>query len=370
MQILGLIFSNIHNREVFEVTEHRTIASTPIGGRYRLIDFPLSNMTNAGINYIGVVTKNNYQSLMDHLGSGKEWDLARKRGGLVILPPYGVSDKVYSTRLEAIKGIMSFISYSKVDYVVLTDCYHVCNIVYKDALKYHLSKDADITCIYHEHNISNSDFTEAKVFTLNEDGRIIKMDMDGKHVGAAKASIDTWIMKKSLLLNLIREAINTNARSFNRDILHRNLNNYRIYGYEYKGYFGSISDLNSYFKVNMDLLNKGVRGELFFEPGRPIYTKVRDSAPTKYEGDNHVVNSLIADGCEIEGEVINSIIFRGSKVGKGCVVKNCILMQDTIVSDNTNLEYVITDKNVKIMNKKEIKGSINDLVYVKKDGIL
>ena len=135
MQILGLIFSNIHNREVFEVTEHRTIASTPIGGRYRLIDFPLSNMTNAGINYIGVVTKNNYQSLMDHLGSGKEWDLARKRGGLVILPPYGVSDKVYSTRLEAIKGIMSFISYSKVDYVVLTDCYHVCNIDYKDADK-------------------------------------------------------------------------------------------------------------------------------------------------------------------------------------------------------------------------------------------
>lgn len=370
MQILGLIFSNIHNHEVFEVTEHRTIASTPIGGRYRLIDFPLSNMTNAGINSIGVVTKNNYQSLMDHLGSGKEWDLARKRGGLVILPPYGASDKVFNTRLEAVKVNMSFINHSKADYVVLTDCYHVCNIDYKDFVKYHLNKNADITCIYHEQPVGNTKYLQSQVFTLDNDGRITDMKVDNDRQGAAKVSIDTWIMKKSLLQSLIREAINTNAHSFNRDILHRNLNNYRIYGYEHKGYFGSISDLNSYFKVNMDLLNKSIRGEIFFELGRPIYTKVRDSAPTKYDEGNLVENSLIADGCEIEGEVYNSIIFRGSKIGKGCVVKNCILMQDTFVTEGTHLEYVITDKNVKIMSKKEIKGSINDLVYVKKDGIL
>lgn len=369
MEILGLIFSHIHDSESFEVTEHRTIASTPIGGRYRLIDFPLSNMTNAGIHSIGVVTKNNYQSLMDHIGSGKEWDLARKKGGLVILPPYGVSDKVYNTRLEAIKGIISFISYSKADYVVLTDCYNVCNIDYKDLFKFHIQKDADITCVYHEHNVYNG-VTYGKVFTLDRNDRIIKMDLDIKHEGAGKVSIDTWIMKKSLLIDLVKEAVNTNAHSFNRDIINRNLNNYKIYGYEYKGYFGNISDLKSYFSVNMDLLNKSVRGELFFEPGRAIYTKVRDSAPTKYNETNHVVNSLIADGCEIDGEVYNSVIFRGTKIGKGCVIKNCILMQDTIVSDGTNLEYIVTDKNVKIVGKKEIKGSINDLVYVKKDGIL
>lgn len=370
MQILGLIFSNIHNSEVFEVTEHRTIASTPVGGRYRLIDFSLSNMTNAGINSVGIVTKNNYQSLMDHLGSGKEWDLARKRGGLVILPPYGVSDKVYSTRLEAIKGFTSFINFSNADYVVLTDCYHVCNINFKDALKFHLSNEADITCIYHKHVVSNEEFSESKIFTIDDNNKITKMAFGLKPDGISNVSIDTWIMKKSLLLDLIKEAINTNAKSFNRDILHRNLNNYKMLAYEHKGYFGSIYDLNSYFKVNMDLLNKGIRGEIFFAPTRPIYTKVRDSAPTKYVSGNKVVNSLIADGCEIEGEVYNSIIFRGSRVGKGCVVKNCILMQDTIVSDNTALEYIITDKNVKIINKKEIKGNINDLVYVKKDGVL
>lgn len=369
MEILGLIFSNIHDSESFEVTEQRTIASTPIGGRYRLIDFPLSNMTNAGIHSIGVVTKNNYQSLMDHVGSGKEWDLARKKGGLVILPPYGVSDKVYNTRLEAIKGIISFIKFSSADYVVLTDCYNVCNIDYKEAFKYHIKKEADITCIYHEHSLYNG-VTYGKEFTLNEDGRITKMDLNITHSGLGKLSIDTWIMKKSLLIDLINEAVSTNAHSFNRDIIYRNLNNYRIYGYEYKGYFGNICDLKSYFNVNMDLLNLDVRGELYFVPGRAIYTKVRDSAPTKYYESSKVVNSLIADGCEIEGEVYNSVIFRGSKVSKGCVIKNCILMQDTIVSEGISLEYVVTDKNVKISNKKELKGNIDDLVYVKKDAIL
>ncbi len=369
MEVLGLIFSNIHDSEIFEVTECRTIASCPIGGRYRLIDFPLSNMTNAGIHSIGVVTKNNYQSLMDHIGSGKEWDLARKKGGLTILPPYGVSDKVYSTRLEAIKGITSYITFQKVDYVVLTDCYNVCNIDYKKAIDYHIEKNADITCLYHMHTIKDESAYN-KVFTLNDDGRITKMDFSCTEEGVKKASIDTWIMKKSLLLDLIKEAINTNARSFNRDVLNRNLNNYKIYGYEYDGYFGSIHDLKSYYKVNMDLLKKEVRGELFFEPGHAIYTKVRDSAPTKFEEQNCIKNSLIADGCTIEGTIENSIIFRGAKIGKGCVIRNSILMQDTSVSEGTVLDYVITDKNVSIMNKKEIKGSIDDLVYIKKDGIL
>ena len=370
MAVAGLIFSNIHNKEVFEVTKYRTIASTPIGGRYRLIDFALSNMVNAGISHIGVITKNNYQSLMDHIGSGKEWDLARKNGGLVILPPYGVSDQFYNTRLEAIKGISSFINHSNAEYVVLTDCYHVCNIDYKDILRFHHEKNADITCVYHKRVLNPDDYVPANHFVVDEDSRVVKMDIINSYDGEFDASVDIWVMKRELLQTLILEAVNTNYTSFNRDILSKNLKNLKIYGYEFAGYFGNISSLRTYYKVNQDLLNKEVRDELFNIPGRSIYTKVRDSAPTKYSDDAVIKNSLIADGCIIEGEVINSVIFRGTHVAKGCTVSNSILMQDTKLGENINLNYVVTDKNVKIKNKKDLSGNENFFVYVRKDGVL
>ena len=370
MEVLGLIFSNIHHKEVFEATRDRTIASAPVGGRYRLIDFPLSNMVNAGVHQIGIVTKNRYQSLMDHIGSGKEWDLARKKGGLQILPPYGFGDQVYATRLEALKCQFDYIESSHAELVVLTDSYHICNIDYIDAFKFHKENGADITCIYHEHEITGNEFTTAKSLELDQDGKVLKMNIDKNFRGLANVSIDTWIMSRKFLMDLIEEAINTNYKSFNRDILARNVNNYKIYGYKHQGYYGNISDLNSYFAVNMDLIKKNVRSELFYQDGRAIYTKVRDSAPTKYTNDAVIENSIIADGCVIEGTVKNSVIFRGTRIKKGAIVENSILMQDTYVAENTKLDYVITDKNVKILNKKEMIGNLEELIYVKKGGVL
>lgn len=370
MSILGVIFSNIHNKEMFEVSKYRTIASTPIGGRYRLIDFSLSNMVNAGITQIGVVTKNNYQSLMGHVGSGKEWDLARKNGGLVILPPFGFTDEVYNTRLEAIKSITSFINHSKAEYVVLTDCYHVCNIDYKDVLAYHKEKGADITCVYRECSDESQCYFPVNAFSLAEDGRVEKMDLLDQLNGTLKLSVDTWVLKRELLQALVIEAMNTNYNSFNRDILSKNLKNLKIFGYHFKGYFGNICNLKSYYSVSKDLLKKEVRDELFNTPGRAIYTKVRDSAPTIYGDEAKISNSLIADGCIIEGEVINSIIFRGTKVKKGCRVENSILMQDTVVGENIVLNKVITDKNVQIKHKNELCGSDEFPIYVKKNGVL
>jgi glucose-1-phosphate adenylyltransferase len=370
MTTLGLIFSNIHNKEVFEVTQSRTIASTPIGGRYRLIDFTLSNMVNNGITNIGVVTKNNYQSLMDHVGSGKDWDLARKNGGLVILPPYGASPDAYNTRLEALKSIINYINRTKADYVLLTDCYYVCNIDYKKVFEFHHKTNADITCVYREAVVTNEDIMPINIFEVNEDNQITEMTILKEFNGPAKVSLDTWVLKKSLLQDLILDAINRNLRSFNRDILKENLNNLKIFGYKFDGYCRPISSLNSYYNMNMDLLNKDIRDELFSQEGRRIYTKVRDSSPTKY-GENAVVkNSLIADGCYIDGHVENSILFRGTKINKNAVIKDSILMQDTIVNEDIIIDHVITDKNVKILHKKEIIGTPYNLSYVKKDGVL
>ena len=370
MATLGLIFSNIHDKEIFEVTKHRTIASTPIGGRYRLIDFALSNMVNNGITYIGVVTKNNYQSLMDHVGSGKEWDLARKNGGLVILPPYGVSQEFYNTRLEALKSIISFINRAKADYIVLTDCYHVCNLDYRPIFKQHFQTNADITMVYREYNITNDDYMPVNLLDINEDNRVVGMNIQRHYTGYAKVSADTWIIKKTLLQDLVLDAINRNLRSFNRDILKENLNTLKIYGYNFEGYFGSISSLKTFYNVNMDLLKKEVREDVFEQKSRAIYTKVRDSAPTKYGNDAIVKNSLIADGCIIDGVVENSIIFRGTKVQKGAVVRDSILMQDTFITEGALIERVITDKNVRIVDKKDFVNKNGDLFYIKKDGVL
>lgn len=372
MDALGLIFSNIHNKEIFEITISRTIASAPIGGRYRLIDFALSSLVNAQVTSVGVITKNNYQSLMDHVGSGKEWDLDRKRGGIYVLPPNSTSfnDVNFKTRLEAIQRNLSFITHSQCKYVILTDCYQMWNIDYNDVLEKHIANGADITCVYRKARKGDDYFLPATSFTLDSNSRVVKMELMNKKNQEFNESVDTWIMSRELLISLINESFQTNYSSFNRDIISRNLNNLKVYGYEFKGYFGNIFDLRTYIKVNMDLLKKEVRDELFNRPEHSIYTKVRDSAPTIYKTGSKVSNSLIADGCIIEGEVINSIIFRGAVIKKGCKVVNSVLMQDTYVAENTYLEYVISDKNVQILSKKEMVGDFDSPIYIKKDGII
>ncbi len=372
MDALGLIFSNIHNKEIFEVTISRTIASAPIGGRYRLIDFALSSMVNAGVTSVGVITKNNYQSLMDHVGSGKEWDLDRKKGGLCILPPNSTSfeESNFRTRLEAVRSNRSFIAHSKAKYVILTDCYQVWNVDYSEVLKSHIESGADITCVYRKAQKGDDYFLPTTSFELDSNNRVTKMTFIQKKNQEFNESVDTWVMERTLLLKLIDESLQTNYRSFNRDIISRNLNNLKVYGYEFSGYFGNIYNLQTYLKVNMDLLNKDVRDELFNKENHAIYTKVRDSAPTLYKEGCVVENSLVADGCIIEGEVHNSIIFRGSRIKKGCKVYNSVLMQDTVVGENIKLDNVITDKNVQIISKKEMIGDKDHPIYVKKNGVI
>ena len=369
MNVLGLIFSSTNKNEQFELAQKRTIASVPVYGRYRLIDFSLSNMVNSNIFHVGIVTKSNYQSLMDHVGNGREWDLSRKNGGLVILPPYGVSVDFFNSRLEALKSIITFINHAPEEYVLLTDCYHVCNMDYNAIIDNHIKTGADITCVYREQVINDSTYKPVKTFNIDENDRIIDLIIDSNHREIAKVSLDIWVMKKELLQELVIDSIVHNLNSFNSDILKANLNNLKIFGYNFTGYFRDINSIKTYFDLNMELLNKDVRSELFNKEQFPIYTKVRDSSPTKYGMNAKVSNSIIADGCVIDGVIENSIIFRGVKIAPGSVIKNSILMQDTDIRDNCEINYVITDKNVKVINQKEITGSINEPIYIKKNEV-
>lgn len=352
---IGVIFANLHEETVPELVRRRTMASIPFGGRYRIIDFTLSNMVNSGITTVGLLTNNNYRSLIDHIGSGKDWDLARKDGGLILLPPFSEKhDKLYTTRLEALGSLTGFLSRRSEKYVVLTDCDGVAKFDISSIIAYHESKNADITLVSHHGKVGHrADFM---LLNSDQDGRVKEIQLSPHLTDGTKADIfvNMMIINRQFLLNIVEDSVTHGFSSFESDILVKQLNSLKIYQYNFEGYYAGIDSMAAYYKHNMELLDKEVRDELFGD--RNIYTKVRDSAPSKY-GENAVVkNSLISDGCVIEGVVENSILFRGVKVGKGAVVRNSIIMQDNYIGDNTSLNCVITDKNVVVSDSKTLSG--------------
>ena len=363
MTAAGLIFSNIHDESLRELTALRTMASVPFGGRYRLIDFALSNMVNSDISKVGIITHYNYQSLLDHIGTGKDWDLARRSGGIKILPPFITAydargaESLYNTRLEALMGVSNFVNRCTEDVLVLSDCDIICNIDIKDILRAHEQSGADITIVVKKLTGDVAPSQRHSVVQFNEDGRLTDIKEYTPDLGT-EVTICTNIMviNRAYLAGILLDASAHGYTSFFRDVLARNVERANFRVYNYTGYYALINSLAGYFDCSMKLLDTDVRHQLFNVPSRPIYTKVRNSAPTAYRGDAKVSNSLIADGCIIEGEVENSIIFRGVRVGRGTKVKNSILLQDTIVGQNAFLNCVVTDKNAVIRDDRVLSG--------------
>lgn len=364
--VLGLVFANMHDTTLGDMTKNRTMGSVMFGGRYRLIDFPLSNMVNSGISEVGVITKSNYQSLLDHLGSAREWDLARKKGGLYILPPFGnVESTLYRGRIEALYGAMSFIKHSRAKYVILSDCDVVTNIDYKPIVAAHIESGADITAVAHTGVYSSDDIKTSTVFNVDADKNVTSVLINPDISDTCTTSLNVFVMSMDFLIETVNDAMARGNVSFERNILQEKCRELKIKIYEYDNYFSKLNSPESYFKSNMALLEPENARKLFV-PKRSIYTKVSDNAPVKYDLDSKVSNSLIADGCIIEGEVENSVLFRGVKVGKGAKVKNCILMQGTVVGDNAELNYLITDKNVSICENHILTSSPQYPMYVGK----
>ena len=363
MKIAGLVFSNIHDRTIPEMTRMRTMASIPFGCRYRLIDFALSNLVNSEITNIGVITHYNYQSLMDHIGGGKDWDLARRSGGIKILPPYitayenAVAAKLYTSRLEALLGAQNFINRCGADYIILSDCDAVLNIDLKDVMEDHIRSGAFLTLVTKRMDVSKLQFShERDIAVVDNDGRITEIDRYIPKTGELDISTNIMVLRRSDLQNALNEALARGYTSFHLDIIGKNLSKKFFHAYRYDGWYSQIDSLEKYFSASMQLLNPDVRHCLLGNPEREVYTKIRNSAPTKYEEDASVSNSLIADGCVIEGTVENSILFRGVHISRGTVVRNSILLQDTYVGANVSLNCVITDKNASVRDDRVLSG--------------
>lgn len=366
-QTLGIIFSSMHDTILGELTAHRTTGSVPFGGRYRFIDFTLSNMVNAGISDVGVIAKSNYQSLLDHLGSGKEWDLSRRGGGLHILPPFSLNhNNVYRGRMEALSGIIGYIKHSKAKYVIMTDCNVIANMDYAEIIEQHAQSGCDITMAYKKMDITDVNEDTNVLLTVGENGKVTDITKCVGAVKGANVALNICVMKKSTLEKMVEYCSAHNYYSFRRDILLSRDRQYTIGAYEFKGYAALIQNTKDYFDSNMDLLKKQVRDDLFC-PERPIYTKVHDEMSAHYGLGSSVKNSLLADGCVIKGEVENSIIFRGVTVGEGAVVKNSVVMQSTEIADGAELNYVFTDKNVVITEGRKINGFETYPIYIPKN---
>jgi glucose-1-phosphate adenylyltransferase len=368
--VLGLIFASLHDKNVSELTDQRTMGSIPFGGRYRLIDFPLSNMVNSNIAEVGVITKANYGSLLDHLGSGRDWDLSRKKGGLHLLPPFiHSSGDIYKGRLDALNKVWNFVSHSPAKYVIMANCDVITSIDYNPVLKQHIESGADITMVYSEGFYDYSKNRGATVVDFDENNCLTDVLFDPLLSGKCKLWLESFIIDKEFLWNIILDAKSRGEVSFTRYILQENRKKYKIMGYEHKEFFTRIDNIGNYYKANMMLLESDKRNGLFRE-NMPIYTKIGDNGPVKYGVKSSVKNSLIADGCIIEGTVENSILFRGVKVGKDSVVRDCVLLQGTTIGSGCGVTAVITDKNATVTDGRVITGSPTYPIYIDKNGKL
>ena len=365
--VLGILFANAHEESVPELAAKRTMASIPFSGRFRMVDFLLSGMSNSGMSKIGVITRANYQSLLDHIGSARPWDLARTDGGLTLLAPFGrnTSTGLFRGKLEALYSCISYIRHSDCEYTVLSDCDLVINPDFHNLVDAHIASGADITAVCHTDNYTEDETREASCFKLGEGGKVESVAINRAMAGTRTMDLNIYVLKTSLLVSLVEDLVSLGKYSLSRDVMQAKAGDLDIRAYEFSGFYRRICDLESYYDANMALLDHNNLSKLVMSE-RPVYTKDRADAPAKYGFDSNVNNSLVANGCVIEGVVENSILFRGVKVGKGSVVKNAILMQDTVIGSNATVSNIITDKNVTVGDGITVSSSEKCPLYISK----
>lgn len=364
--VLGLIFANTNEATLSQLTNKRTMASVPFGGKYRLIDFPLSNMSNAGINNVGIIASSHYFSLMDHVGNGHAWDLSKRKSGVTILPPF--SGKNFDNALETLANLHGYIEHGSEEDVLICHTTTVANVDYQKMYNQHKKSGADVTICYKNQDISTNK-NHPMIMDIDENGRVNKLQIDPPILGDCNLATGSILIRKDLLMSIVREAVSTNNTRYRRLFLDFDLEKYNVCAYEHTGYVKTICTMQDYYSVSMDLMDKDVRADLF-KSSRPIYTKVRDDRPSSYGFDCSVKGSLIAQGCIINGEVENCIISKGVYIGQNTKVKNCIIMQDSVIGDNATISNVIIDKDCNIAADQQLMGAPNYPVYIEKGSVI
>ena len=372
MTAMGIIFANIYDSSLGELTNKRTMASLPFGGRYRQIDFALSNMTNSGIRRIGIISRYNYHSLMNHIGSGEEWDLELQEGGLEFLTPFFIGNSSsYQGKLDALNSAMDYLELGgKEDYVVLADPSVLCNIDLTKVLEAHVTSGKDITVVA-KAGIANGTKRLDLAIRLNEAGEIADLAVDYAAPAHYLASMGLFIIAKDLLIHHVKESVARNRYRLERDFIcpQYQAGNLTVGVYAFDGVTLFNESTEEYFKANMAILDPDIRKGLF-NGHHPIYTKVRDQVPSFYSDGCHIENCSVADGCILEGTVRNSVLFRQVAIGVGSVIDNCLIMNDTVVGENCELKCVILDKDVVVRPGSKLVGTPSNPIIIKRGEIV
>lgn len=361
---IGIINLDGNESKMGELVVNRPLASVPIAARYRIIDFVLSNMANSGIDCIGIFTKNKSRSLIDHLTNGKPWDLNRKKDGLRIFN-FGEHDPAYEDVHNFAENI-EFLRQSKKEYVLLAPSYMICNIDYDKVLEEHKNSGKDVTIVYKNVKEPQSSFESCNVLNIDDLGDVISI---GENIGKSKnlkINMEMYVLKTSTFIDIVYECIRTGLYRKVKDYISGNLNKLRVGGYEFTGHLECISSLKALYDANLNLLNRRVSKEIFSEE-RPIFTKIKDEAPTHYTENSNVVNSIIANGCYIKGSIENCVIGRRVFIGEGVKLKNCVIMQNSTIGDNSVLDNVIADKGTTIRENENLIGSQVYPLFIKKN---
>ncbi|MEG0570740.1 MAG: glucose-1-phosphate adenylyltransferase subunit GlgD [Oscillospiraceae bacterium] len=364
--VFGIIYAGEENLNLRELVNLRSVGALPVGGRYRVVDFMLSNLVNSGIRNVGVIPRKNYHSLMDHLGSGKEWDLNRKNDGLMIIPPYDTIENVgsYHGITDTLKGASWFIRHATQPYCLLSGSSNIHNKTYNKMFDFHLETDADITMLYSRVDSKTKSCNADDVrLELDVTGRIVDMSMQNKKYD--KMGMGVYLLRKDLLQYLVDDAALRGKYNLTTDVFLHKLKSLKIFGFEHEGYVGRINSTASYYKINMDFLTIEAQKDLFYT-GNNVYTKIKDEVPTRYGDAAIAKNCLLGSGCVINGTVENSVLFRGVHIAKGVNIKNCIIMQGSEIYENSRLTNVILDKKVSVRPNSILTGSSEYPVIIPK----
>lgn len=369
MKVMGIIFTN--DAKVGELTSKRSIASIPFAGRYRQVDFPLTNLACAGISHIAIISRYNYQSLMDHIGDGEEWGLELGEGGLQYITPYANSEThSYRGKLESLNNAMSFLEYDEEDeYVVMTDASVISNIDLNKVIDAHIKSGKDVTVVVKE-GIANAKKVLDLAVTLDEKGEINDMVVDYAAAPKFLASMDIFVTSKKWLTATVHELVARNKFHMDRDLV---LGGWQagkvsVNAYVFDGVAMYNDSVEEYFQNTLALVGSSATFQNVFFGAHHIYTKVRDRVPTYYGEGNKIDSCLVADGCMLEGHAKNSVLFRQVTLGKGAEVENCIIMNDSVVGEGAVLKNVILDKNVTVSAGAQLIGTAANPIVIKRGG--
>lgn len=362
----GIVNPAGNHIKVEGLQSYRTIGAFSFLGRYRVIDFPISNMSNSGIDQIQVYARRKPRSLVEHLGTGRHYNINSKRGKLRVLFAESSSDNdIYNTDIAAYLENLECIERMHYPYVVIVPDYMVYRENYDRLLETHINSGADITLLYHTTDNAKDTFLNCDLLNLNRQKGVLSIE---KNRGTAKSRnifMDTYIMKKDLFIELIHKAKDLSSMYTLAHIVNSQCDVLDIRGASHRGYFASITDFKSYYDANMSLIDYKNALNLFDEEW-PIYTRTNDSCPTQYYETADVKTSVVSNGCLIEGTIENSVVGRGCVIHKGAVVKNCILLPGAVIGKDVYLENQVVDKGASLIHAKELIAAPEKPGYIRR----